>query len=272
MADTDCTLTHTCAHCETKFTGRKKKYCSESCRRARDALVKEWARRGRGRPIRQTQISHLRGTPIYKRIMRFRSARRGGRKPHQVPLPRERPIWLAHQLRKANWARYLKACDEIDNPKEPSVWALMTDAQRRMASGRLWAYRYNNDPEFRAKQKARLLAKKQRRRYQKKLTDDGTVTGVVIYQRKDCVYCGVPLTPENRTIDHMTPLNLGGAHSASNVTACCLSCNSKKRDLPFDEWLDRLDEPHRSRAEREYIKKQNAHPKQLTLTAVAPAP
>lgn len=311
MADADCTRTHICAYCGTefggrkkrfcstdcqikaktghdpaghkchecgaRFTGRKKKYCSTACadeaKRQRDILKKAITRRAQGQKPRATAISHLQGTPIYKRIMRFRSARSGGRVIQYRPLnDGERAIWQAHQARKANWARYLKACDAIDNPKEPSVLALMTDEQRRATDARRWQWRYNNDPEFRAKQKARLLAKKQRRRYQKKLTDDGTVTGDVIYQRKDCVYCGAPLTPESRTIDHMIPLNLGGTHSASNVTACCLSCNSKKRDLPFDEWLERLDEPHRSNAEREYVRKQGAHPNQLTLTAVASHP
>jgi hypothetical protein len=265
MADVDCNCVHTCAHCGGKFSGRKKKYCSESCRRARDVLAKERSRRDRGRSTKQSPISHLRGSPIYKRIMLHRAIRKKGRKYQYRPLPEERPIWRAHLARRDAWRRYLKTCERINSPPEPSPYQIMTPEQVSACNSREWKWKYSNDPEFRAREKARLLAKKQRRRYQKKLSDDGTVTGSVIGQRKTCVYCGCRLTPENRTIDHMIPLNHGGMHSASNVTECCLSCNSKKRDAPFYEWLNQLDGPHRLSAEREYTKRQGAHPRQLTL-------
>lgn len=67
----------------------------------------------------------------------------------------------------------------------------------------------------------------------------------------------------------MIPLHLGGEHSAANVTPCCLSCNSRKQAQPFDEWLDNLSEPHKTRALREYMRKRGSHPRQSTLKLAA---
>ena len=43
-----------------------------------------------------------------------------------------------------------------------------------------------------------------------------------------CVYCGQK--PTKLTMDHITPLVKGGAHTKSNIVPACRSCNSKKRD------------------------------------------
>lgn len=41
-----------------------------------------------------------------------------------------------------------------------------------------------------------------------------------------CAYCGRKM--QRLTIDHITPLSKGGAHTATNVVPACKSCNSKK--------------------------------------------
>ena len=46
--------------------------------------------------------------------------------------------------------------------------------------------------------------------------------------RHCCVYCGQRM--QRLTIDHITPLIKGGAHTASNIVPACRSCNSKKQD------------------------------------------
>jgi 5-methylcytosine-specific restriction endonuclease McrA len=43
-----------------------------------------------------------------------------------------------------------------------------------------------------------------------------------------CVYCGKK--PKELTMDHITPLSKGGAHTMSNVVPACRSCNAKKND------------------------------------------
>ena len=291
---------HKCHECGARFTGRKKKYCSTEC--ADSAKVKR-DRKSKGRdpnaPPKYKRVAQrleyppgveteaqkrqwrFHNDPAYrakekkrrkkyldplsKRIYRFRLARRQGRKPNYKPLPAERPIWRAHLARSENWRRYLKACERIDNPTEPSPAKLMTPEQARMSDSREWKWRYSNDPKFRAKEKARLFLTKQRRRYQQEVTDDGTVTAEHIDQRKTCLYCGTGLTKRNRTLDHMTPLIKGGAHSASNVVECCKSCNSRKHAKDFGQWLDELEPQDRRRAEREWMKRKGAPPQQAPL-------
>jgi predicted nucleic acid-binding Zn ribbon protein len=48
-----------------------------------------------------------------------------------------------------------------------------------------------------------------------------------------CFYCGVkkPLTME-----HVVPINRGGAHSIGNIVAACKSCNCSKNDSLLMEW------------------------------------
>jgi 5-methylcytosine-specific restriction endonuclease McrA len=64
--------------------------------------------------------------------------------------------------------------------------------------------------------------------------------------RKSCIYCGVRLDIDQRTLDHLVPVANGGEHSARNLVVCCLSCNSGKGSMPLDEWLAKL--PPRGRA------------------------
>lgn len=252
---------HECSHCGCHFDGRKRKYCSDECaaqaKRHRDARNKAKARRSKGIQPRASKPSGYYRTPEYKRIQRFRQARREGRVPKHRPLPAVRAIHRAHQARVKAWKRYLRACDRLDRRANA-----MTPAEK-------WRWRYRHDPEFRAKQQARLRAKKYRRRLQKKASDDGTVGPECYGTRPRCLYCDTRLTNQSRPLDHMVPLDLGGMHSASNVTECCLSCNSRKGNRAFDDWLAQLSEPHRTRAEREYVRKQGASPRQLTLTHAA---
>ena len=60
-----------------------------------------------------------------------------------------------------------------------------------------------------------------------------------IYARDDhrCVYCGADLTGKCATLDHVTPRELGGGNEASNLVTACLSCNSRKQDLPLRKFL-----------------------------------
>lgn len=51
-----------------------------------------------------------------------------------------------------------------------------------------------------------------------------------------CVYCGAV---GHLTIDHVVPLNSGGAHTHDNIVPACRSCNSSKADTPLLVWLAR---------------------------------
>ncbi len=47
-------------------------------------------------------------------------------------------------------------------------------------------------------------------------------------RQKNCYYCGCVLTKDNRSIDHVIPLLLGGPDHHHNLVLCCISCNGRK--------------------------------------------
>lgn len=79
------------------------------------------------------------------------------------------------------------------------------------------------------------------RRSKIKAVSDGTVTpdfAKSIYAMTTCYYCKEETPEKFRTIEHMNPLNKGGLHSASNITMSCFACNSSKRDMTENEYLE----------------------------------
>jgi 5-methylcytosine-specific restriction endonuclease McrA len=95
----------------------------------------------------------------------------------------------------------------------------------------------------------RERARKQRRRGRLVTYGDGTADPASVQRLLDqaagCAYCGIRLDNAGKTLDHMQPLALGGAHSLDNLLVACLACNAKKGAMPFLRWLDRLPEPRR---------------------------
>ena len=78
------------------------------------------------------------------------------------------------------------------------------------------------------------------RRAMKKAASDGTVTKEVIKELKKfkkCPYCGDELNDKNTHIDHIHPLSKGGRHTVGNITACCGTCNTRKNNMDFFDWL-----------------------------------
>lgn len=49
-----------------------------------------------------------------------------------------------------------------------------------------------------------------------------------------CAYCAAITKP---AMDHIEPLNRGGAHDIENVAPACKACNSSKNDTPLLLWL-----------------------------------
>lgn len=72
----------------------------------------------------------------------------------------------------------------------------------------------------------------------------GTITPEdveAILDGAECAYCG---TADRLTVDHVIPLHLpDSVNAASNIVACCLSCNLRKRRKPSPEaWSDDYDQ------------------------------
>lgn len=99
--------------------------------------------------------------------------------------------------------------------------------------------RYRERHKYRWRALHRINQFKRRKNIDKLST--GTVTDLVlesIYKTKVCHYCG-KLTPvANRTCDHIVALNKGGLHDQANLTMACRSCNSSKRDLNKEEFIN----------------------------------
>jgi 5-methylcytosine-specific restriction endonuclease McrA len=68
-------------------------------------------------------------------------------------------------------------------------------------------------------------------------------TEIVAFSRKSvfkrdcfsCQYCGIFLTYDNITMDHIIPKKLGGSNSFLNCVAACQSCNLFKGDKTLEE-------------------------------------
>ncbi|GAA0095717.1 HNH endonuclease [Clostridium perfringens] len=52
-----------------------------------------------------------------------------------------------------------------------------------------------------------------------------------------CCYCGKELVPEERTVDHIHPINRGGETVLENLAVCCQRCNFEKQDMTLQEYI-----------------------------------
>ena len=109
---------------------------------------------------------------------------------------------------------------------------------------------YHSDPEFRALQVMRSMENWVKNRYPEALTRSIVKAGAVkLLDATECTYCGTPNDGKwTFSLDHHTPLSLGGTHSLDNLTPCCEPCNRAKHDMPpteFTQWMQELIQRHR---------------------------
>jgi 5-methylcytosine-specific restriction endonuclease McrA len=52
-----------------------------------------------------------------------------------------------------------------------------------------------------------------------------------------CIYCGIPLTEQNATADHIIPVSKGGNNAQVNLVATCFECNNERGDMPFRKYM-----------------------------------
>jgi hypothetical protein len=102
--------------------------------------------------------------------------------------------------------------------------------------------RYAVDPAFRESERKRTSGTRWTNRADGR--DDGTLDRATVRSlfaaAKSCAYCLSPMKSGDKSLDHMTPLSLGGWHSVHNVLVCCRRCNSAKHNKPWDEWVESL--------------------------------
>lgn len=179
---------------------------------------------------------------------------------------------LISQQRNLNAKYCSKKCK--DNPERRKRWYSAN-------GGRQWhkKYRETHKPELRLRArewKAKNPEKvaERSRDYRKRRLNrvaaqsDGTAGRVIrsLLSLARCQYCGRKFqSDKDKRIDHRQPLVLGGEHSAMNLEVCCEPCNLRKRDMPFTQWLNLLQEPWRSRAIKRFEKARCAPLSQLSL-------
>ena len=107
--------------------------------------------------------------------------------------------------------------------------------------------------------------------------------------RDYCLYCNTSISRARdydangqviRTyvhMDHMDPLALGGydpytydleiegfpENISRNTVYCCGDCNSKKKDMPFKDWLKLIPEKNRELARKVYVEKNGMTPEEF---------
>src|SRR5712692_2793370 len=55
-----------------------------------------------------------------------------------------------------------------------------------------------------------------------------------------CFYCLRRIPSRAHCLDHVVPVAKSGGNSYRNLVSCCLDCNSRKKDLPAEDFLRRL--------------------------------
>ena len=56
-------------------------------------------------------------------------------------------------------------------------------------------------------------------------------------KRRPCAYCGVMLSRETATFDHVKPLSAGGYDRKRNGKLACLKCNQLKGSMSREQFL-----------------------------------
>ncbi len=100
----------------------------------------------------------------------------------------------------------------------------------------------------------RMLVQFERREVRIINTDNGTVNETEIFhlkrKYKECPYCGIKLEKGNMHMDHMRPLSKGGKHVINNILFCCASCNMRKSNLEYGQWIKTLKPRYQKKAKQ----------------------
>lgn len=130
--------------------------------------------------------------------------------------------------RSAALVEYRKRERDAVNARKRAVYASSPEAQREW--NRAWRA---------ANPAARRLQHQRRRALLSEAAEGSAFTAADMLREWErqgftgCSYC----PGEFESIDHIVPLNRGGAHELANLTPACTRCNSSKRDSLLSEWL-----------------------------------
>lgn len=86
---------------------------------------------------------------------------------------------------------------------------------------------------------------------------DGTITTELmkqLFSTEICPCCDGYMERDDKVLDHIVPIKLGGMHSANNVTVMCWSCNAGKAARHPSRWLQLLNDEASARMRAHYSK------------------
>lgn len=208
-------------------------------RKSAAALARYYANPGRGiAAAMRWQKEHPERAREYDRLARAR------RTPEQVAADKAKAKLYREQHRDEinARARQLNAL----KPKKPPRQRMTREEQNAKARA---YYRANPIARAKAQQRTRKWARehpekvrehvretshRRRARMTSAPNDSPEIMRewtAMLLRKRQCHWCGANVPKATRSIDHITPIKLGGPHSRANTVMACRSCNSAKSDL-----------------------------------------
>ena len=101
--------------------------------------------------------------------------------------------------------------------------------QKRKTPGKCAGYYYidTESKAYKRKMKRKIYSDEERK---------------IIYNKSGgrCELCGLRITQENMTLDHIIPLSMGGKDDIENLQAACFTCNQFKRNILPEDFMDKI--------------------------------
>lgn len=247
-------MVRACEHCGTCIDGKHEsaKYCSRRCKelakvrrrfqdpeRRDNELAKQRRKRERRRIVTPAPICVDCGVEIERKpfgppkLRCPEHEREWNRILKRQPKPQPKP--------KVSYLRTCDNCGERFATTHPTrkrcSEECATEYQRKrgVVLVREWG---RNNPEKRAELRRHENRSRRARRSVTPraflLTREAWLE-VLDYCGDACWWCGAEGVA--LTLDHVVPLSLGGWHSQGNVVPACSECNTRKSNLPLEEWL-----------------------------------
>lgn len=137
------------------------------------------------------------------------------------------------------------AAEFPDKKKDQNYRRYWSDPEARRRSARQYAAEHRVEARERAlrwrrenpeRDSANARTKRARRRGASGSHTGDDIAFLLKQQKYKCAYCGTSIKKrDNRHVDHIMPLILGGSNDKSNLQMLCPSCNlSKKAAHPLD--------------------------------------
>jgi 5-methylcytosine-specific restriction endonuclease McrA len=98
------------------------------------------------------------------------------------------------------------------------------------------------------KSKSKKYRKRKNHKTYKKNEQLRQVKILYLNQSPYCIYCGIPLTYDTATLDHIIPKSRRGTDQLANLVLCCNQCNEEKGCLSLQNFItsrnNNLDNPN----------------------------